>query len=196
MLAIDGAYRINLDFMTEKIALVGRILEQARHTKFWTFGGVFNVQSFVHSLWSWPARECSPSGGLAILIATWYVDLTVKFLRLVSIQHNLSHPPELPNLIPRTASLVEVVNMEWRRALSHWQVLELKNYSPSGIDSLQVEKMVGWGSHLWLATPSVSPSPIRHAKPSLISSFACNKLRQTYEGLLPNSAFINEHVRK
>ena len=196
MLAIDGAYRINFDFTTEKIALVGRISEQACNTKFRTFGGVFNVQSFVHSLWSWPARECSPSGDLAILIATWYADLTVKFLRLVSIQHNLSRPPELPDLIPRTASLVEAMNMEWRRALSHWQVLELKKLLTFKDWSALSRKMGGWGSHLWLATPSVSPSPICHVEPSLISSFAYNKLRQAYKGLLPNSASINEHVGK
>ena len=69
MLATNGAYQINLDFTTERLALVGRILEKARHIKFRTFGGVFNIQSFVHSLRSWPARECSPPGGLAILTA-------------------------------------------------------------------------------------------------------------------------------
>ena len=146
-----------------KLARVGRISEQAHHTKFRTFGGVFNIQSFVHSLRSWLARECSPLGGLAILTATWYADLTVKFLRLVSIQHNLSRPPELPDLIPRTASLVEAMNMEWRRALSHWQVLELKKLLTFKDWSALSRKMGGWGSHLWLATPTVSPAAIRHA---------------------------------
>ena len=188
--------RSTLILRRRRLGLVGRISEQARHTKFRTFGGVFNAQSFVQSLRSWPARECSPLRGLAILSTTWYADLIVKFMCLVSIQHSLSRPPELPNFIPRTASLVEAMNTEWRRALSHWRVLELKRLLTFWDWRASSRKMGGWGSHLWLATPTVSPSPIRHVEPSLISSLASNKLCQMYKGLLLNLASINEHVRK
>nr|POF03317.1 hypothetical protein CFP56_44920 [Quercus suber] len=47
-------------------------------------------------------------------------------------------------------------------------------------------------------TPTLPPSPssICHTDPSLITSLARSKLRQTREGLLPSSASMKEHVGK
>lgn len=42
----------------------------------------------------------------------------------------------------------------------------------------------------------VSPSPIYHVEPSLMSSLAWRKFRRTKDALDPNSVSIKEHLEK
>ena len=126
MLATNGAYQINLDFTTEKISFSWKNIRKSSPYK-------------ISNLW-WSIQHPKLCPQFAILasqgmfttrrLGHFNCKMICRFdseiLHLVSIQHSLSRPPELPNLILMTASLMEVVNTEWRRALSHQQVLELK----------------------------------------------------------------------
>ena len=56
--------------------------------------------------------------------------------------------------------------------------------------------VVGACSHLWQLTSILCPLPICHFDPSRMRSLADSRLRQTKEGLCPNSVSINEQCGK
>lgn len=170
--------------------------KQALHANMRTLGGIFCFHNFFQTILSIPTRECSAAFGCWSRRATWYADFTVNLWALFFVQQSLSPVCMFPSLILRVSVRVLSWNVSWITALFHWWVSGVIKPLTRKLRFAPRQMLGGWGSHLWLFTPIVQPSPIFQVLPSLIMSRAWSKLHHTKEGLNPSSAYINEHVGK
>ena len=165
--------------------------KHARHIKVRTFGGILSDQTFFHMCWSCASKECSPVGGLFSLSATWYVFITENTWFLFSFHFKLSLEFKSPLLHRKMSFTVDWVNMAANKLRFHWLVFSLTRSRTLKHVFAPSRNCGGRGSHLWELIPIELPSLTSYNNPSLITSQAWSKLRQTKEGFVPNSASMN-----
>ena len=163
-------------FLRQRFARVGRMSEQALHSKVRTLGGMGSFHNLFHILLSSPASKCSAFDLRWIRKATWYAERTKKVCVLFSFHTSLSRLSNLPNRVPSTSSLDGGKNQALTFSLSHC-LLYRSMKSPTFSDvSTPSWKVWGLGSHLWLLMPAVPPSPMLHFDPSQSTSLALRRL--------------------
>ena len=114
-------------FLQQRFAWVGRMFEQALHTKLRTLGGMGSFHSLFHICLSSHALECSTLDLRCIRRATWYAERTEKVCDLFSFHIRLSRPSNLPSRVPSTSSLDGGKNHVLTFSLSHYLVCALMN---------------------------------------------------------------------
>ena len=122
--------------------------------------------------------------------------MTVNCCALFSFQHSLSRACVLLSWVHRMAFWVDYMKVACIRGWFHCMVSWwMRSPTFRLVFALGLNKS-GWGSQFLSLTAILCPFPILHIESSLIKSLATSKLRQTNDGLWPNSASMKEHLGK
>ena len=153
-----------------------------------------SFQNFPHVTPCSRADECSANAADFSLKATLYAAFTENVFALFSIQTSVSWESSWLRGRDKICLQVLGVNVVPSLPLSHCRELWSIN-SHTFIFALGSCKNAGaFGSHLYVVTPILLPSPIYHVDPSLTTSLAASNDLDTVDGIEPN--FAIKKVRK